>query len=364
MLQTTLRGVCVLLVVAGGLAAQAQQNAEGRLPVTQYQEPFLLLIRDPLVQSELSLTPAQETSLQKLIEETDGPLLETRNQPADRGLQTTRDLIARSRAELATFLSPSQQTRLDQIELWTLGLRSLLRDEIGEKLKLSDAQQEKLAEAITTYQSEFQKLQQRAQAGEERAPLEKEHAESLKAAERKIRSALKPAQREEWISLMGEPLEGARLGFVKFHAPELRGTGPWLNSEPLQLDDLRGKVVVVHFWTFGCINCIHNYPSYHNWMRQFEGRDVVLVGVHTPETQGEFEVDRIRSKAAENNLSFPILVDNGKENWNAWGNSMWPTVYLVDKQGFVRYWWLGELNWQQNEGEKIMGGRIEELLRE
>jgi hypothetical protein len=58
------------------------------------------------------------------------------------------------------------------------------------------------------------------------------------------------------------------------------------------------------------------------------------------------------------------LIDNGHQNWNAWGNSMWPTVYLIDKQGYARYWWLGELNWEGNEGEKIFRGRIEELLAE
>lgn len=90
----------------------------------------------------------------------------------------------------------------------------------------------------------------------------------------------------------------------------------------------------------------------------------MIIGVHTPEVDHERNLDSVRKKVDESKFTFPILVDNDKQNWNAWGNSMWPTVYLVDKQGYVRYWWLGELNWQGAEGEKICRQRIEELLAE
>lgn len=86
--------------------------------------------------------------------------------------------------------------------------------------------------------------------------------------------------------------------------------------------------------------------------------------MHTPETSRECEVDIVRSDAREDDLTFPILIDNGKSNWDAWGNSMWPSVYLIDKHGYVRYWWYGELNWQGAEGEKLLRQRIEELLAE
>lgn len=89
-----------------------------------------------------------------------------------------------------------------------------------------------------------------------------------------------------------------------------------------------------------------------------------MLGIHTPETPGEKNIDKIRQKAKENSLTFPIAVDNNGKNWAAWTNRFWPSTYLIDKQGNVRYWWYGELNWQGAEGEKMLRGRIEQLLNE
>ena len=98
--------------------------------------------------------------------------------------------------------------------------------------------------------------------------------------------------------------------------------------------------------------------------KRFEKQDVQIIGVHTPESDGEKVVDRIRSKARESGLEFPIAVDSDGKNWNAWSNTIWPAVYLIDKRGFVRYWWYGELNWQGTEGEAYMRDKIRELIAE
>jgi peroxiredoxin len=89
-----------------------------------------------------------------------------------------------------------------------------------------------------------------------------------------------------------------------------------------------------------------------------------VLGIHTPESAGERNVDNIRRKMTENGIEFPIAVDNDKANWNAWANNMWPSTYLIDKKGYVRYWWYGELNWKGTEGEKMFREKIEELLAE
>jgi peroxiredoxin len=91
---------------------------------------------------------------------------------------------------------------------------------------------------------------------------------------------------------------------------------------------------------------------------------LTIIGVHTPEGEGEHNIQTVKQKAEEAKFEFPILIDNDRRNWNVWGNSMWPSTYLIDKHGYVRYWWLGELNWEGAEGEKMLRARIEELLAE
>ena len=147
-------------------------------------------------------------------------------------------------------------------------------------------------------------------------------------------------------------------------APEFARSTQWLQSKPLTLASLRGQVVVVHFWTFGCINCIHNYPAYKAWQQKYAGKGVTIVGIHTPEFPGEADAKRIQAKAEENGLKFPIAVDNGGENWKNWKNRYWPSIYLIDKKGQVRYRWEGELDSATTEGERLMRKRIEELLTE
>jgi hypothetical protein len=89
-----------------------------------------------------------------------------------------------------------------------------------------------------------------------------------------------------------------------------------------------------------------------------------IIGVHTPETDGEKVVEAIRDKARDSGLDFPIAVDSGRETWDAWSNSIWPAIYLIDRRGFVRYWWYGELNWQGAEGEEFMRRKISDLIAE
>lgn len=91
---------------------------------------------------------------------------------------------------------------------------------------------------------------------------------------------------------------------------------------------------------------------------------MVILGIHTPETAAEQESAAVKTKADRAGLNFPVLIDGTKANWNAWGNSMWPSVYLVDKRGYLRYFWPGELKWRGATGDQWMQERIEELLAE
>ena len=145
-------------------------------------------------------------------------------------------------------------------------------------------------------------------------------------------------------------------------APEFNGVTDWINTKPLKLADQKGKVVVVHFWTNGCINCIHNYPHYRAWQEKYkDDKNLLIVGVHTPEFVAEKDVDRIKDRMAKNKLTFAVAVDSDGANWKAWGNHSWPCIYLVDKNGTVRHRWEGELG---DDGYKKATGQIDELLAE
>jgi peroxiredoxin len=127
---------------------------------------------------------------------------------------------------------------------------------------------------------------------------------------------------------------------------------------------LRGRVVVIHFFAFGCSNCINNYPWYREWHDAFQGQDVTIIGIHTPETQTETDNGLLRKSLATHELKFPVAVDKQKRMWTAWYNGIWPSVYIVDRESRVRFWWYGELDWQGAGGQKIARQRIEQLLAE
>jgi peroxiredoxin len=166
--------------------------------------------------------------------------------------------------------------------------------------------------------------------------------------------------------LLTATLRGQEAVEINAEAPELeeRPAEQWINSQPLTLAGVRGQVVVLHFWTFGCINCIHNQPHYKSWHDKFSEKGVTVIGVHTPETDGERNIDAVRASAEKKGLKYPIVIDGDAKTWNTWGNRWWPCTYLIDKNGFVRYRWDGELNWKGAKGEAIMRKKIEQLLAE
>ena len=112
------------------------------------------------------------------------------------------------------------------------------------------------------------------------------------------------------------------------------------------------------------MNCHRNYPWYRGWDDELSTRGLKIVGVHTPETNTERDVESVAQRAVDARLEFPILVDNERTTWNAWGNRVWPSVYVIDKQGYLRYWWFGELNWRDAGGQTILRDKILELLAE
>jgi thiol-disulfide isomerase/thioredoxin len=151
---------------------------------------------------------------------------------------------------------------------------------------------------------------------------------------------------------------------VRTPAPELTGVGHWINSDGLQLAGQKGKVVVLHFWTFGCINCQRNLPYYNKWREDFAKDDVRIVGIHTPETSREADLENVAEQVKKLGIKYPVAVDNQSSTWRAYENHYWPSIYLIDKQGTIRYRWDGELEYQDAGGDKAIRAKIKELLVE
>ncbi|WP_454738023.1 thioredoxin family protein [Cupriavidus necator] len=132
-------------------------------------------------------------------------------------------------------------------------------------------------------------------------------------------------------------------------APEFTGIEKWLNSEPLTVGGLRGKVVLVDFWTYTCINCINTLPHVKQWYDKYRDKGLVVVGVHTPEFPFEKSTSNVQAALKRFDIRYPVAQDNAYATWNAWRNQYWPALYLVDANGTVVYKHFGEGNYAQTE---------------
>jgi cytochrome c biogenesis protein CcdA/thiol-disulfide isomerase/thioredoxin len=133
-------------------------------------------------------------------------------------------------------------------------------------------------------------------------------------------------------------------------APDFAGVTHWLNSKPLHMEQLRGKVVLIDFWTYTCINCLRTLPYVTAWDRKYRDQGLVIVGVHTPEFGFEKETGNVRDAITRNGIRYPVAQDNDYGTWNAWSNQFWPAKYLVDADGQVRYTHFGEGDYATTEG--------------
>ncbi len=132
-------------------------------------------------------------------------------------------------------------------------------------------------------------------------------------------------------------------------APELRGITAWINSDPLTMDSLRGKVVLVHFWTFDCINCRDVQPYVKAWYARYAAAGFVVVGVHTPELSFERDLGNVRTAVAQDGVTFPVAFDPAFATWNAYANKYWPAFYFVDRSGHIRHVHYGEGDYAGSE---------------
>jgi len=132
-------------------------------------------------------------------------------------------------------------------------------------------------------------------------------------------------------------------------APEFQGLDAWVNSKPLTLAGLRGRVVLIDFWTYSCINCLRTFPYIREWHTRYRAAGLTIVGVHTPEFAFERVESNVRENVKELKLRYSVALDNDYGTWQAWSNQYWPAKYLVDRKGHVRYYHFGEGEYAKTE---------------
>ena len=132
-------------------------------------------------------------------------------------------------------------------------------------------------------------------------------------------------------------------------APNFAGIDRWLNSPRLSLEELRGKVVLIDFWTYSCINCERTLPYVRNWHEKYSDRGLVVVGVHSPEFEFEKDLDNVKEAIVRLGVSWPVATDNQFRTWRSYENRWWPHKFLIDQDGQIRYHHIGEGAYEETE---------------
>ncbi len=325
---------------------------------------YWTLIHDQAILDDLKISQQQQAAWQKALDPLDVSFFPYRGKTAAAAAAALTERCATAKDALAKIMTPAQRERLEKLQVRLEGTEAVLRDEIAAKIKLTAEQRTEIAKLIADTRTAQAKVNGDVVAAKLDDAAARKELERLNKAE--WDGVLKIVSREQqsrWSGLMAGDFDPAKMGQTRFKAPELiGGSQAWLNSPPLDNSQLRGRVVVIHYFAFGCINCIHNYPSYRKWQDELASKDVVLIGIHTPETQGEHNVETLRSRLKAEGLNFPVIVDNEKANWMAWGNTMWPSIYVLDQEGYLRSFWAGELKWQGRDGEAVIRKQIDALL--
>lgn len=167
-------------------------------------------------------------------------------------------------------------------------------------------------------------------------------------------------QSTKTVTLQPPDTNASALKTSKYEvAPELSGIKGYINAEDgFQLKDVQGKVILIDFWTYSCINCIRTLPYLKAWDEKYRDKGLVIVGVHSPEFEFEKDYNNVQTAVSKNNIKYPVVLDNDFSTWRAYKNRFWPHKYLVDSDGFIRFDHIGEGGYEETER------MIQELLLE
>lgn len=323
---------------------------------------LLNLVHAPEVQKELGLAEKKLDEWEKVLREVDALWWPARILPPAEQRAVAAAQEAKLVAELERIAGADAVKRLRQIELQSQGVRVLARPEVQKYVRLNTEQRQKLDEI-------FSGIDRMATAlASTKPPVDAEKSRSFKEAKasepKKALAVLTAAQVAAIPKIVGESIDTAKLKRIYAFAPELIDSGYWSGTEKVTLESLRGQVVLVHFYAFQCHNCVANFRHYKRWDESLRSRGIRLIGIQTPETPAERDPEKVSAAAKKEGFQFPVLIDVDNKNWDAWGNTMWPTVYVVDKKGYIRFWWQGELNWEGATVDQQIESIIEQLAKE
>jgi len=177
-------------------------------------------------------------------------------------------------------------------------------------------------------------------------------------------------EQSDMMTAVTEDMTQKNLDSIQFKnygpAPDFIGINHWLNSEPLSIADLKGKVVLVDFWTYSCINCIRTLPYITQWHETYKDKGLVIIGIHTPEFPFEKDTKNVQKALDQFKITYPVAQDNNYQTWRAYHNQYWPAKYLIDRNGNIVYTHFGEGDYKETESaiQTLLGMKASETVSE
>lgn len=352
--------LCVFAVTS---CARANQRFD-YLPVeadnTVVAQFLLPLVHSVEVQQEIGINDKNREQFEKGLRELDQLWWPSRVLKADEQRAVVTKLEPKLLELVDACCGKAAVKRLQQMELQAQSARIMARPDVINYLSLSPTQVRKLRAAFSATDKLAESIQPQAPD-----PALMEQIKSSRESElREIQTNLTPDQLKSLPTLLGKIFESRELRRIYPLAPNFLDTANVIGTGQFDWSKLKGKVVLVHFYAFECHNCHANFPIYKRWFDKLNTKGVELIGIQTPETSNEKDLSKVVEAADQQGFKFPVIVDLNESNWKAWGNTMWPTVYVVDKNGYIRMWWQGELQYQGATGDRQIEKLVEQLLGE
>lgn len=348
------------LALLSPLSLSADEPLKRRpIPAQDHRIPrtLLPLIHSAEAQRDLGIQGPDLDPLETVLRSIDAEWLQARNKTEaeihpilDRGTETVLNHLRERHGEAAV-------ARLHQLELQAQGVRALLRAELIDALELTTVQVRDLGRLFDATEDlrRRARLLVRQPTPPNLAPYQRALASERITAER----MLSADQIQRWNTLLGPKHNTAAYERVHPLAPAALESGAWLNGTNASLAALRGRVLVVLFYSFQDANSLAANQACNRWHRSFANKGLSIIGVQSPRVDAERDYAAFGVSLLRDRIQFPVLLDANKSNWDAWGNETWPTLFVVDRRGYIRGWWSGKLQNSNGGGE----ARIEQMIR-